>query len=119
MKLARCLGLIVACLALPAFAAPPSNSTDSDAVNWADDIAPLMFEKCVRCHRPGQTAPMSLLSYNEARPWAKSIRNVVTSRIMPPWFANPEHGAFVEDPTLSDAQIDIAESMGRSWCASW
>ena len=93
-------------LALP-LAASANNNTDTSAPNWAEHVAPMLYENCVSCHRPGQVAPMSLLSYKEARPWAKSIRNVVSSKTMPPWFADPAHGTFAEDPRLSDAEIAL------------
>ncbi len=103
------LGFALLALVSTAIGAAPPNTTntaDAGAATWADDIAPLLYENCVTCHRPGQVAPMSLLSYNEARPWAKSIRNAVSTGTMPPWFANPAHGDFVEDPRLTDKQID-------------
>ncbi len=101
--------LALSLLAMAAVAAPPAASSNNDVsdVTWAEHVAPLLFDKCARCHRPGQTAPMSLLSYEETRPWAKSIRAVTHDRTMPPWFANPEHGEFVEDPTLTEEQIDL------------
>ncbi|REJ82154.1 MAG: hypothetical protein DWQ36_21585 [Acidobacteria bacterium] len=110
-----CLTLLALC-ASTALAAPSANNTakDAEVVTWAEHVAPLLFENCVTCHRPGQTAPMSLLSYSEARPWAKSIRQVTSERIMPPWFANPAHGEFVEDPTLTEGEIDL---LGR-WVAA-
>ncbi len=102
-----CLAAL-ALVAAVGFASAPNtkNNADANAATWAEDIAPLLYENCVTCHRPGQVAPMSLLSYKEARPWAKSIRNVVSTGTMPPWFANPAHGDFVEDPRLTDAQIE-------------
>ena len=53
-----------------------------------EDVAPILYRHCVECHRPNQIAPMSLLSYQEARPWAKAIREKVRARAMPPWFAD-------------------------------
>ena len=72
---------------------------------FTKDIAPILYKNCVGCHRPGEIAPMSLLDYKSARPWAKSIRQAVLSRKMPPWFADPKHGAFANDPRLSDQEI--------------
>ncbi len=102
-----CLTPSLALLAAAAFAAAPSSSTDQTAVTWAEHVAPLLFDKCVTCHRPGQTAPMSLMTYEETRPWAKSIRRATHERIMPPWFASPEHGEFVEDPRLSEEELEL------------
>lgn len=97
----------IVCFAVASAASAANSNTDVEEVTWAEDVAPLVYEKCVTCHRPGQTAPMSLLSYDEARPWAKSIRKVTSERTMPPWFASPEHGEFVEDPTLTEEQITM------------
>jgi hypothetical protein len=103
------LALLAGLVAAPgAFAAAPANeAADAEKVTWAEHVAPILHESCVSCHRPGQVAPMSLLTYEQARPWAKSIAKVAQERTMPPWFASPEHGEFVEDPRLSDAQIDV------------
>src|SRR6478672_10469136 len=70
------------------------------------DVAPILYSSCVGCHRPGEVAPMSLVSYEDARPWAKSIRAKVSSREMPPWGADPHYGTFKDDRSLSAAQID-------------
>jgi len=56
---------------------------DSDDITWVRDVGPLMAEGCMNCHRPGQVAPMSLLTYEDVRPWAASIRMMVEARIMP------------------------------------
>ncbi len=69
------------------------------------DIAPIVFNNCVSCHRPNQIAPMSLMSYQEVRPWARAIKNKVSKREMPPWFADPRFGEFNNDPRLPDEQI--------------
>ncbi len=70
------------------------------------DVAPVFFEKCSECHRPGQIAPMSLLSYTEARPWAKAIARAVAARDMPPWRADPAHSLpFKTDSSLTQAEI--------------
>ena len=69
------------------------------------DVAPIVFDNCVSCHRPNQIAPMSLMSYQEVRPWARAIKNKVVKREMPPWFADPRFGEFRNDPRLTDEQI--------------
>jgi hypothetical protein len=76
---------------------------------FAKDIAPLFQEKCQVCHRPGSMAPMSLVNYQDARPWARSIRNQVASRMMPPWHLDKTIGIqkFKNDRSLTDAQIDL------------
>jgi hypothetical protein len=72
---------------------------------FAKDVAPILYSKCVECHRPTMFAPMSLVKFDDARPWAKAIRNRVAARTMPPWGADPEHGIFKNDPRLSDKEI--------------
>jgi mono/diheme cytochrome c family protein len=73
---------------------------------FAKDVAPILYNSCVSCHRPGEVAPMSLMTYDDVRPWAKSIRRKVMSREMPPWGADPHFGTFKDDRSLSAAQID-------------
>ena len=74
---------------------------------FTKDIAPIMFKHCVQCHRPGEVAPMSLLSYEEVRPWARAIRSKTASREMPPWGADPEQSLKMRnDPSLSKVQIE-------------
>ena len=74
---------------------------------FSKDIAPIMFDKCANCHRPGEVAPMSLLSYDDARPWAKAIKNKVVAREMPPWGADPAHTLPMRnDRSLSEQQIN-------------
>jgi hypothetical protein len=69
------------------------------------DVLPVLQKSCQTCHRPGEIAPMSLMSYQEARPWAKAIKTAVLSKKMPPWSADPKFGHFLNDPRLSDAEI--------------
>ena len=78
------------------------------AITFNRDIAPLFFEHCSTCHRPGTAAPFSLLTYGDARPWARAIKQATLTRSMPPW--KPEAGRggpFIGDRRLSDAQIDL------------
>lgn len=72
---------------------------------FTKDVAPLLYQHCVVCHRPNDVAPMSLLTYKEARPWVSSIRQAVLMRTMPPWHADPHHGDFSNSTRLSDAEI--------------
>jgi hypothetical protein len=78
------------------------------APTFAKDVAPILQEKCQTCHRPGQMAPMPLLTYEQARPWARAIKTKVAARDMPPWHLDKTVGIqkFVNDISLSDAQID-------------
>src|SRR5579863_2442895 len=70
------------------------------------DVAPVLEKHCQECHRPGEIAPMSLLTYNDARPWAKAIKEAVLTHKMPPWFADPHVGKFANDRSLTQAEID-------------
>ena len=70
------------------------------------DVLPVMQNRCQECHRPGEAAPMALLTYKDARPWAKAIREAVITRKMPPWPADPHYGKFSNDRSLTRAEID-------------
>lgn len=72
---------------------------------FSRDVAPIFYERCVQCHRPGSIAPMSLLDYKSARPWARSVREAVLSRKMPPWFADPQYGHFSNDARLNAREL--------------
>ena len=74
---------------------------------FSRDIAPILYKNCAGCHRTGEIAPMSLLTYEEARPWARSIREQVANGMMPPWHAVAPRGTFSNDRRLSDEERDI------------
>ena len=69
------------------------------------DILPVLEQRCQGCHRPGEAGPMPLLTYQDARPWAKAIRESVLLRKMPPWFADPKYGTFSNDRSLSAKEL--------------
>jgi len=95
------LGVCAAALSAPALRAQtPSAPTPT----FSKDVAPILYKSCTNCHRPGQLAPMSLLTYAEARPWAKSIATQVGKGTMPPWHADPSHGEWLNDRHLSDRE---------------
>ena len=98
-------------LAVVVVSATAADKSRESKVTFTKDVAPILYNSCVQCHRPGEMAPMSLLSYKEVRPWAKSIREKVVSREMPPWFADPSHGQFINDPRLKSAEIETI----RAW----
>ena len=83
----------------------PGGSASADTPSFSKDVAPILYAKCVNCHRPGEAAPMSLLTYQDARPYARAIKDKVTARQMPPWFADPAIGRFANDPTLTDREV--------------
>src|SRR6202162_5871183 len=78
----------------------------SASVTFTRDVLPILQKNCQTCHRPGQVAPMSLLTYKEARPWAKAIKAAVVARKMPPWFADQRYGHFVNDRSLQQSEIE-------------
>src|SRR5512140_2086722 len=76
------------------------------APTFTKDVAPILYKSCATCHRPGEIGPMSLLTYEDARPWSKSIREKVVKREMPPWSADPAHSLkFRNDPSLTSDQV--------------
>jgi len=85
-----------------AFAAEPAKQ-----VTFTKDVLPIFQEKCQVCHRPGTVAPMSLMTYEDSRPWARSIRAKVASREMPPWHLDRTVGIqeYKNDRSLADAQV--------------
>src|ERR1700674_2842971 len=90
-------------LAIPTLAA----DSPSRPVTFTKDVAAILQAKCEGCHRPGTSAPMSLATYQETRPWAKSIKERVITRNMPPWHIDKTVGIqhFQNDRSLSDEQI--------------
>jgi mono/diheme cytochrome c family protein len=103
------LALSVAAIATVGFAFGTAGSADSKVkkeVTFSKDIAPIFYKNCAECHRPSDIAPMSLLSYKEARPWARSIKEKVVTREMPPWSPDPKYGEFANDHRLSQSDID-------------
>ncbi len=77
------------------------------APTFSKDVAPIFFANCTSCHRPGEIAPMSLLTFKDTRPWARSIAAKVADGTMPPWHADPAHGSFANERRLTDAQKSI------------
>src|SRR5688572_17984629 len=77
------------------------------APTFSKDVAPVLYKHCTTCHRPGEVAPMSLLTYQEARPWARAIRDNVTSGVMPPWHADPAHGKWLNERRLTPEEKDV------------
>lgn len=75
-------------------------------VTYSKDVAPILQKSCQGCHRPGEAAPMPLLTYTQARPWAKAIGEAVALKTMPPWFADPHFGKFRNDRSLAAKDIE-------------
>ena len=97
------LGGAFLAMATPGFAA--------DKVTYYADVAPILQANCVSCHKPvgknigSLVAPMSLMSYEDARPWARAIARKVKAREMPPWFADAPKGVFSNEKSLTDKEI--------------
>ncbi len=106
MILVGSLTAIVGFLA-PATAAADAGETLPDQATFSRDVAPILYANCVVCHRPGQIGPMSLTTYEEVRPWTKSIRQMVADRVMPPWHADPDYGKFSNERRLSDRDVAV------------
>ena len=85
-------------------------ATATHEVTFYKDALPVLQKRCQECHRPGEAAPMALLTYKDARPWAKAIRQAVISKKMPPWFADFHFGKFSNDRSLTPAEIDTLTS---------
>jgi hypothetical protein len=105
VKLGGTLGLaLAASLLTPATTATTAAQTQAGPT-FTKDVLPIMQRSCQKCHRPGTAAPMSLLTYQEVRPWARAIRQKVSARQMPPWHIDRSIGEYLEDPSLSDQEI--------------
>lgn len=78
--------------------------TQNSTITYVDDIAPILKKRCVECHRQGEVAPMSFDSYQNTRPWAKSIIKTVKNEEMPPWFADPDYGVFSNANVLTEEE---------------
>jgi hypothetical protein len=92
--------------ALPAaFMATAASAGVPSRPTYTKDVAPIMNARCVSCHRPGEAAPMSLTTYEEVRPWAKSIHENVSARVMPPWHADKGIREFTNDRSLTEDEV--------------
>jgi mono/diheme cytochrome c family protein len=100
------IGLGLVLVALFSTASPSGQRPDPGEVTYARDVAPILYASCASCHRPGEVAPFSLLSYRDARPWARAIRQQVVQRRMPPWNADPHFGEYQNNRRLTDRQIE-------------
>jgi peroxiredoxin len=85
-------------------------------ITYNRDVAPILHNHCVICHRRGEIAPFSLTSYKQTIGWAETIREVIAEGRMPPWHANPRHGKFLNDPRLSDADRKLINEWVDGGC---
>src|SRR5438094_7057195 len=99
------VSLILGTAAMSASLRATTAGEDSKPVTFYKDVLPVLQKNCQTCHRPGEIAPMSFLTYADVRPWAKALKAAVVKRQMPPWFADPAYGHFANDKRLTDAEI--------------
>src|SRR5438093_4607431 len=92
-------------------------SPQDHTVSFNEDVFPILQRNCQVCHRPGEVAPMSFLTYESTRPWAKAIKEAVLSKRMPPWFADPRYGGFRNKPTLTETEIKALAAWANSGAA--
>src|SRR5262247_1737383 len=83
----------------------PHTSQQTQMVTFNKDVLPILQKNCQACHRPGEVAPISFLTYESTRPWAKAIKAAVLNKQMPPWFADPHYGYFRNAPRLTGSDI--------------
>src|ERR1700683_5203288 len=96
------LGVVI--LSAGLHAAPPGGGPGTPAPPSHKDIEPILQKRCQSCHRDGEAAPMPLLTYEQARPWAKAIRASVFNGKMPPWQPDPRYGKFSNDLSLAPGE---------------
>jgi tetratricopeptide (TPR) repeat protein/mono/diheme cytochrome c family protein len=106
---ALAIGALLALRAVSVDGTAPRSTRTDEAVTFSRDIAPILFARCAGCHRPGGDAPMPLLTYQQARPWARAIATEVTTREMPPWKPEPGFGEFVGERRLTSREIGLIE----------
>src|SRR5438094_9729522 len=109
MKCSACGLVRVLLLAIPALAADSKRAAPAPQVTFARDIAPIIYKNCSPCHRPGESAPFSLLGYEDVKKHAHQIADVTTRRYMPPWPPEPGYGDFVEERRLTTAAIRLIQ----------
>src|SRR3974390_757782 len=108
LAIAGIAALIVSIGALQRASQPPQTPT------FYKDVLPILQDHCQSCHRPGEVAPMPLVTYEQTKPWADAIAHSVEMKMMPPWFADPRYGHFANDPSLTEEQI----SKISAWAAA-
>jgi hypothetical protein len=92
----------------------PAQPQPDRAPTFARDVAPILYASCVTCHRPGDIAPMSFMTYADTRPWARAIEKAIVDGMMPPWHADAPTGTFENERRLTAAEKDTV----RRWVAA-
>ncbi|HZI50311.1 MAG TPA: cytochrome c [Terriglobia bacterium] len=109
--------LLTAMTALGTEITTPSASSNQTPATFNKNVLPVLQKNCQVCHRPGGVAPMSFMTYESTRPWAKAIREAVVSKQMPPWFADPEIGDFRNAPKLTNSDIKTLAAWAETGAA--
>ena len=109
------LGVAITCVSLASAAwhlfsqaserAGSGSSSTQAAPTFYKDVLPILQDHCQSCHRPGEVAPMPLVTYEQSRPWADVVAHAVEMKMMPPWFADSRYGHFANDTSLTERQI--------------
>jgi hypothetical protein len=97
-------------LSLVTLAGSLTAASNPSAVTFNKQVLPLLQKRCQNCHRPGEAAPFSMLTYQDARPWAKAMKEAVLTKKMPPWFADPAYGHFSNDRRLAPEEVNTLVS---------
>lgn len=104
--MSRYVGLLaILSLAVTFSGAFQRTAQSAPAPTFYKDVLPILQDHCQSCHRPGEVAPMPLVTYDETKPWADSVAHSVETRMMPPWFADPRYGHFSNGSSLTDQQV--------------
>src|SRR5262245_60753980 len=85
---------------------PVATTAIGASVTFTKDVLPILQKNCQSCHRPGEVAPFSLLSYQDARPYGRAIKNAVSIGQMPPWFADEGFAKYSNDKRLSKRDVE-------------
>ena len=104
----KCLLILAFVVAAGSHTALSANDASEAVPTFTKDVAPILYGNCTSCHRPGDIAPMSLITYRDTRPWARAIKDTVLTGEMPPWLADPHNSSatFRDERILDQATID-------------
>jgi hypothetical protein len=105
-KIIATVGLSIAVLSVLTVSIRAKAEDKAKPVTFNKDVLPILQKNCQSCHRPGQIAPMSFLTYKDVRPWAKAMKDAVVTKKMPPWFADPQFGHFGNDRSLKPNELE-------------
>ena len=106
MRVSKTLVGVCAVLLGSGVTGPTAAEAAEGTPTFTKDVAPILYENCASCHRPNHLAPMSLITYDEARPWARAVKAKVLAGEMPPWGADSSLRAYRNDASLSQTEID-------------